>query len=716
VSELTPSNRYFNRELSDLDFITRVLEEADNTLHPLLERLRFLAISADVLDQFHTVRSAKLRRSVEREEAWLSIDGLTPVQQLDAIMAKSQVLSRHMQETLESLRLQLRNQYEIQIVGAYELSKADETALRQHFEKHVVHILTPFAVDQEHPFPFIPSGGICAILEFDEDHILIPLPANLPRFMPIPGDDDHHRYVTFETMLFLCWDIMFPHKQITSQGLFQILRDNDLALAERFDDLKQMVESSLTTRHKANVSLLKVNPGMSEEARLFVTQCLGMLSDDEEALANTDQFDTSQSATVSEEMFLAIGHIGSLISKHLGPAHPNLLFPPYHPRMPQRILDFEHDCFSAIRAKDLLVHWPFETFDVVVAFLDQAAKDPGVLSIKQTLYRTSDESPIVEALVMAARAGKAVTAVIELEARDNEASNIEMASRLEAAGAQIVYGIIGLKVHCKSTLVVRREEDETRLYAHFGTGNYHPGNARTYTDLSFFTCDDQLTRDAASVYNYLTSNIHVPTQKLRISPKDLRTTVHGLIDQEITNAKAGLPAQIWAKINSLTDPRLTEKLYEASNAGVQIDLIIRRHCILKPGVPGMSENIRVKSIVGRLLEHSRIYCFANGATLPSAQAKVFMASADWMTRNLDERVEIMVPIENETVHRQILEQIMGGNIRDERQAWHLNSAGEYIRDTNTSGFCSQSYFMEQHSYSGLGSKKNEISIPDPLSI
>ena len=704
--------RFLNRELSDLALIERVLEESANDAHPLLERLRFLSISADLLDQFFTVRVSSLKRDIDAGQSAKSPDGLTPMEQLRAVSRRADELTTSIQVSWERVDTLLCDQG-IRLIPEDDLVADDLDWLTQHFTRHVLPALTPFTIDREHPFPFIPSGGICVVAELDQpaQTLIVPLPQVIPRFVRLPGPEV--RFVTTEVMIALNWRTLFPHQALVSHALFQILRDNELALEERSDDLMLMVQSGLASRDTGDVIRLKFSSSSSAPARNFVARHLGVINDTTLAELGEAGADVTSLEIATVDTMLGISDAIQLMTGTLTAEFPHLTFPPYTARTPQRLIDFEYSCFDAIRDRDLLVHWPFETFDVVVNFLIQAAGDPDVLAIKQTLYRTSDDSPIVTALIKAAQAGKSVTAIVELEARDNEFANINLSKRMEAAGVQIVYGIVGLKVHCKSTYVVRREEEDTVLYAHLGTGNYHPANARIYTDLSFFTCDPDITHDVGMVFNYLTSNTLGPIRTLGVAPINLRQQLYALIDDEIAHAIAGRPATIWAKLNSLVDPSLIDKLYDASEAGVQIDLVIRRHCALKPGIPGLSSNIRVKSIIGRFLEHSRIYCFGNGGPLPGASARIYLASADWMHRNFDDRVELMVPMREALIRRQILEQIMVANLLDTRQSWHLESDGRYVRDGDREGFCAQSWFMKAPGLSGLGSLAADADFPRP---
>ena len=691
-AELSSNGRFLNREISDIQFIERVVEEAENTRHPFLERIRFLSISVAVLDQFYTVRVAKLKRMIAKKDLSVSPDGLTAQQQLKLITQRADLLQNRQAAIWQLEQARLR-EAGICIFSLDQLDNEQSDWLESYFRAHILPMLSPFTLDEEHPFPFLPSGGLCMVCQLEDDHYLIPIPEKLPRFIALPGTDG--QYVMLEELLLAFNCHIFSGEQSLDGGLFQILRDNDLAKKERSEDLRSKIESGLRSRHKSNVIRLKTD-SLNENNLRFVCYHLGLINDDDiELLDVTGQSITSEEFIVST--LPGLSQISQLIDDNSEPAN---FFTPHKPRFPDRSPAFKSNCFDEISRKDLMVHWPFEPFDLVVDFLDQAALDPNVKTIKQTLYRTSDDSPIVNAMVRAAGEGKTVLAVIELEARDNEESNVQLAKRLEDAGVQIVYGIIGLKIHSKVTIVTRLEDEELVTYSHFGTGNYHPGNAKIYTDLSFFTRDDQLGRDANLVFNYISSTHHVPPKELKAAPQQIRESLYQLIEAETENAIAGRPAAIWAKVNSLTDPDLIDHLYEASQAGVKIQLVIRRHCALIPGVPGMSENIQVKSIVGRFLEHSRIYAFANGGAMGTEDAKIYLASADWMERNLDERVEVMVPLKDPVVRAQVLDQIFRANYADSRQSWHLGPDGEYVRDERTEGFCAHTFFQNVPGLSG----------------
>ena len=693
-----PEDRYFNRELSWLAFNERVLSEARNLAYPLLERLRFLSISGSNLDEFLMIRVAGLAGQVRSGVTTLSIDGKTPSQQLAAINARVAELQRGQQDTLSDLMPLLAAQG-IHIAGEQKLDAQADEWLRAYFLDHIMPVITPQAIDPAHPFPFVANLGVGALFNLvrldDESRLteMVLIPAGIPRFVRVPGPEAI--YVAVERLVCRFAYLIFPGFRIEGDGVFRVLRDSDIELEEEAEDLVRYFRTAIQRRRRGKVIFLEIDDKFDPAGAQLLQDKLGL----------------EQAIIARTEGMLGIAGLAEVVRED----RPDLKFAPYTPRYPERVREHDGDCFAAISEKDIVVHHPYESFEVVVDFIRQAAMDPAVVSIKQTLYRAGNQSPVIAALIEAAEAGKSVTAVVELKARFDEEQNLKWASELERAGVQVIYGFVDWKTHAKVSMVVRREDDHYRTYCHFGTGNYHPVTAKIYTDLSYFTADPRLGRDAAKLFNFISGYVEPQgLEGIALSPLNMRETLYALIDQEVANAQAGLPAAIWAKVNAITEQGLIDRLYAASQAGVQVVLVVRGICCLRPGVPGLSDNISVKSIIGRFLEHSRIWAFANGEEMPGPNAKLYIASADAMSRSLNRRVEALVPIRNDTVHDQVLEQVLLANLLDTEQSWLLDGEdGSYerVESDDDDGFNCHEYFMTNPSLSGRGDALKHSRVP-----
>ena len=698
VGPAAPEDRYFNRELSWLSFNDRVLAEACNSAYPLLERLRFLSISGSNLDEFLMIRAAGLAGQIRSNVGDMSLDGRTPGQQLAAITAKVLNLTAKQQSILAELKPLLAAQG-IAIADEDRIDAAADNWLQDYFLNSIMPVITPQAIDPAHPFPFVANRGIGVLFNLtreDDGSSLVEMvliPSALPRFVRVPGIDA--LYLSTEQIVCRYATLLFPGFRVDGDGVFRLLRDSDIEIEEDAEDLVRYYRTAIQRRRRGKVILLELDHAFDPAGKQLLRDQLGL----------------------EQAVVLPLDHLVGVcdLAQIVGEDRPDLKFTPYAPRYPERVMEHDGDCFAAIREKDIVIHHPYESFEVVIDFLYQAANDPAVISIKQTLYRAGHQSPVIQALVHAAEMGKSVTAVVELKARFDEEQNLKWASELERAGVQVIYGFVDWKTHAKVSLVVRQEEEGYRTYCHFGTGNYHPITARIYTDLSFFTADPAIGRDAAKLFNFITGYVEPQgLERLALSPLNLRETLYTKIDREIANRREGRPAAIWAKMNSLTEQGVIDRLYAASQAGVRVVLVVRGICCLRPGIPGLSENITVKSIIGRFLEHSRIWAFANGTEMPSGEAEVFITSADAMSRNLNRRVELLVPIINRTVHDQVLEQVLMANLLDTEQSWLLDGedgSWERVADDGADGFNLHEYFMTNPSLSGRGDALKDSRVP-----
>jgi len=696
-------NKYINREISWLKFNLRVLAEASNLKNPTFERLKFLSIAANNLDEFFMVRVAGIYTQIKDKVSFLSHDGLTSEQQLKNIIIDTKKLLSNSNEVWSKLKVDL-DKSGILFVSYRDLNKSEKVRLNKIFRENIYPVLTPLIIDPSHPFPFIPNKGHFLVMLLNKRnkskkfYATILIPQNIDRFINISNRADIKKYLSIEHIISNYVNYLFPGYHLNKYTSVRIIRDSDIEFEEEAEDLIMYLEKALKKRRRGRIVKLEIRSNADPLLKKFVYKKLEVTEDE----------------VYEMDSFVGVHQIDQIYNKK----NANLVFKSFNPRQVERLKQFNDDYFATIKAKDFIVHHPYETFDAVIQFLNQAAEDPNVIAIKQTLYRTTSDSPIVKALIQASEKGKSVTAIVEVKARFDEETNISLASTLEKAGVQVVYGFIKLKTHAKASLIVRKEKNKLVSYVHLGTGNYHPINAKIYTDLSFFSSDKVICEDVEKFFNYITTYAEPKKlKKIILSPLFLRTKLYSLIDQEIENKSKGKHAEIWIKLNSLVDKAMIDKLYQASNAGVKICLFVRGICCLKPGIKGLSENIIVKSIVGRFLEHSRIYCFANGEIMPSRSNLAFFSSADLMTRNLDRRVELFIPIENSTVHEQVLDQIMLANYKDAENSWFLKSDESYekIKVTEQDNFSAHSYFMKNPSLSGRGSSVN-LSMPEKLRL
>ena len=690
--------KYINRELSWLEFNKRVLEEAENSKIPLGERLNFLSISGSNLDEFFMVRVAGLKGQVDSEVFIETIDGLMPEQVLYEVIKKSKFIKKKQNECWKIILKELSKKG-IKVCETKQLNVTEKRWLKTYFVKEIFPLLTPVAIDPAHPFPFVPNLGLSIVLKLKNKkskniiRVVIPFPKGLKKFIKV---NDTNKFIPTDNIIIFFIDQLFPKYTFISYGAFRLIRDSDIEFSDEAEDLVTTFENQLRKRRYGREVLLEMTKSIPEDLKNMIINSLNI---------NRDNI-------IYAEHILDISSANQITSS----VNKELRWKNFKPRFPERIKDANDNCFAAIRYKDMIVHHPYESFDVVVKFLRQAAKDKKVLVIKQTIYRTAKENnEIIEALVEAAEEGKSVTALLEIKARFDEELNIKVSRYLKRYGVQVVYGSINLKTHAKISLVVRRERKGLNTYVHFGTGNYHINTAKVYTDLSLFTCNKELAEDAQQFFNMATGYASPSRWRhLSIAPDNLRNDILTLIDNEISNKLRGKKSEIWFKCNSLIDEEVINKLYKASQVGVKIELIVRGVCCLRPQIKGLSENISVRSIVGRFLEHSRIYCFSNGHSMPSSKAKIFISSADIMPRNFDRRYEVMVPILNQTVHKQILNQIMVANLKDNTQAWEMKSSGEYSRiKEGKSPISAHNYFMSNPSLSGRG---KSIKIKKPKNL
>jgi polyphosphate kinase len=673
---------YFNRELSWLAFDRRVLEQAQTPRHPLLERVRFLAIVSSNLDEFFEIRVAGLMQQMDSGVTEPGPDGLAPQEQLRRIHSVVASLVEDQYRCWQGSLLPALAAQGIEFRSARNLSDSELAWVRSYFREQVHPVLTPLAIDQSHPFPQLGNKTLNVVVALDDPEVpeadrliaILPVPRILPRLVPIePSRAGPQRFIFLSEIIKLCAGELFPGYRLVSAHSFRITRNSDLYIdEEEAENLLKKIEEELRNLRRNEAVRLEIEEGVDDG--IFGTLC-------------------NHLRLSHEYVFRINGPLNLLRLQSLADIdRPDLKYPPFDPanasplRDPARI-------FAVLREQDVMLHHPYDAFTPVVNFVEEAARDPQVFAIKQTLYRTSGDSTIVRALMEASRNGKQVTALVELKARFDEANNIQWAKQLEEAGVHVVYGLVGIKIHCKLCLVVRREGSRLRHYAHLGTGNYHPRNARLYTDLSYFTARTAITRDVAQVFNSLTGfGQSLNFRELLVAPANYQERINELVAREAAHARAGRPARIVAKMNALVDKTTIDSLYAASQAGVKIELIVRGICCLVPGLPGLSENIRVRSLVGRFLEHARVFYFANAGGEPV----VLAGSGDWMPRNFIRRVEVIFPVADPALRDWIIRQFFPTELRDSENASVLHASGAYLpvpRKRGARAFSAQGHFM-----------------------
>ena len=691
--------RFFNRQLSRLCFQKRLLEEADNKAHPLLERLRFLSLSGADLEAFYLTRVAPLRRRVEAGFEKLGPDGLAPKEQLRKVRKLVVELNLEQARIWARLRVDLAGQ-NFHIIDERELGSQDHKWLKNHFIENIFAVLTPIAVDPAHSFPFIANRGMTLGLELAKsgaaDHViyaLVPLPRQLTRFILLPEKDGFEdiRFIRLETVVTLFINDLFPSLDVQAHGVFRLLRDSKVKHAKRAENLEHSFEPVLQKRRHGEVILLEFEQSTARHLRRFIV----------------DKLQVGENKVQVEEGMVGLLDFSQLIVKDRA----DLLFAAFTPRYPERLRAQGGDIFSTIGQKEFIVHHPYESLNVVLHFLRQAVNDPDIVSIKWMLDQTSDDPAIIKALKDAAQSGTSVTAIMTLRNGSDKEAKMACIHDLESVGVYVLHGSAAVKTDAKLAQIMRREHGTLKSYIHIGTGNDHPVADKIYTDLSYFTDDPVLGRDVSRIFNTITGGAPpAELEAMSISPDGIRDRMIDHIREEIYHAKEGRPAQIWLKMNALDDLQIIDALYEASYAGVGIDLVIKGICRLRPGLAGLSENIRVKSVMGRFLEHSRIYCFGAGHGLPSDKSVVYISSADMVDENMDRQIEVMVPISGRRVHQKIMEQIMQAYLADNQQSWHILSDGVSRRfdlQEGTKAFNAHKYFMNDPSLSGRGKSPEE---------